>query len=99
MIGNTYIEPKSQKSFLKIFCYNNEVTRKVKPFNLMVLNTANLSNSFYGKTFLKGTVFSVLIYGVKHFLIGLRNALMDDCIFSIRNKLIHFSLPLNPVIH
>ena len=65
----------------------------------MVLNTTNLSNSFYGKTSLKDTVFSVLIYGVKHFLIGLRNALMDSCLFSIRNKLIHFSLPLNPVIH
>ena len=65
----------------------------------MVLNTTNLSNSFYGKTSLKDTVFSVLIYGVKHFLIGLRNALMDSCLFSIRNKLIHFSLPLNPAIH
>ena len=52
----------SQKSFLEIFCYNNKVTRKVKdfqnslikkftsPFNLIVLNTTNLSNSFCGQT-------------------------------------------------
>ena len=52
----------SQKSFLKIFCYNNKVTRKVKdfqnslikkfapPFNLIVLTTTNLSNLFYGQT-------------------------------------------------
>ena len=52
----------SQKSILKIFCYNTEVTRKVKdfqnyllkkfisPFNLIVLTTPNLSNSFHGQT-------------------------------------------------
>ena len=52
----------SQKSFLKIFCYNNKVTRKVKdfqnslikkfasPFTLIVLTTTNLSNLFYGQT-------------------------------------------------
>ena len=52
----------SQKSFLKVFYYNNKVTRKVKdfqnslikkftsPFNLIVLPTTNLSNLFYGQT-------------------------------------------------
>ena len=54
----------SQKFFLRIFCYNNKVTRKVKdsqnslikkftsPFNLIVLNTTNLLNPFHGQTFL-----------------------------------------------
>ena len=65
----------SQKSLLKIFCYNNKVTRKVKtsknslikkfalPFNLIVPNTTNLSNSFHGQTSSRNTIFSVLIYG------------------------------------
>ena len=85
----------SQKSFLKTFCYNNKVTRKVKdfqnslikkftsPFNLIVLTTTNLSNSFHGQTSVRQTIFSVLIPGVKLLLIGLRNALMDSYIFSI----------------
>ena len=73
----------SQKSLLKIFCYNNKVTREVKDFqklsnkeiylsalNIIVLNTTNLSNSFHGQTSLKDTIFSVLISGVKLFLIG-----------------------------
>ena len=40
----------SQKSLLKISCYKNKVTRKVKDFNLIVLNTTNLSNSFHSQT-------------------------------------------------
>ena len=33
MIGNTNLEPKLfKKSLLKLFCYNNKVTRKVKDF-------------------------------------------------------------------
>ena len=69
----------SQKSFLKIFCYNNKVTRKGKyfqklsnkeiyfslAFKLILLNTANFSNSFHGQTSMKDTIFSVLISGVK----------------------------------
>ena len=55
----------SQKKFLKIFCYNNKIARKVKdfqnslikkfisPFNLIVLTTTNLSNSFHGQTSLR----------------------------------------------
>ena len=71
-----------QKSLLKMFCYSNKVTRKVKDqknclirtftaaFNLIVLNTTNLSNSF-GQTSLKDTIFSVLIsIVVKLFLTG-----------------------------
>ena len=42
---------------------------------------------------------SVLIYGVKLLLIGLRNALMDSYIFSLLYKRVHFSLQLNPAIH
>ena len=66
----------SQKSLLKVFCYNKKVTRNVidfkkvsnkesSPFNLKVLNTINISNSFHGQTFLRSTIFSVLIFGVK----------------------------------
>ena len=59
MIGNTNLEPKLfKKSLLKLFCYNNKVTRKVKdfknslikkftsPFNLKVLNTTNFHFHF-----------------------------------------------------
>ena len=54
-----------QKSFLKIFSYNNKVTRKVKdfenspikkftsPFNLIVVTTTNFSNSFHVQTSLR----------------------------------------------
>ena len=102
----------SQKSLLKILCYkNNIVTRKVKtsknylikkftsPFNLIVLNTTNLSDSFHGQTSLRNIIFSVLISAVKILLIGLRNAMTDSYIFSILYKLIHFSLPLNAAMH
>ena len=59
------ITETSQKSFLKIFCYNNKVTGKAKdfqnslrkkfpsPFNLVVLATTNFSNSFHGQTSLR----------------------------------------------
>ena len=40
-----------------------------------------------------------MISGVKILLIGLINALMDNNIFSILYKLIHFFLHLNPAIH
>ena len=61
-----------QKSLLKVLCYNNKGTRKVKDFQkvsnkeiylslyLIVLNTTNLSNSFHGQTSLKDIIFSVL---------------------------------------
>ena len=79
----------SQKPVLKTFYYNNKGTRKVKdiqklcnkkknsPFNLIVLNTTNLSNSFHGQISFKDTIFSVLISGEKLLLIGLRNTPMD----------------------
>ena len=90
----------SQKSLLNIFYYKNKVTRKVKDFQkLIVLHTTNLSNSFHDQTSLRDTILSVLISGVKLLLIGLRNALMDNYIFSILYKLIHFSHTLNPAIH
>ena len=68
-----------QKSLLEIFGYRNKITRKVKDsliktftaaFNLIVLNTTNLSNSFLCQTSLKGTIFSVLMSRVKLFLTG-----------------------------
>ena len=37
--------------------------------------------------------------GVKLFLIGWRNALMDSYIFCICYKCTYFFLPLNPAIH
>ena len=49
-------------------------------------NTKNLSNSFHGETSLKDTIFSV-------------QKALNGYIFSVWYKLIHFSLPLNPVIH
>ena len=42
---------------------------------------------------------SVLISGLKLLLIGFRCALMDSYLLYILYKLIHFSLPLNPIIH
>ena len=73
----------SQKVLLKMLCYNNKVTRKVKDFQklcnkkkfisafkLIVLNTIKFSNLFYGQSSLKDTISSVLISGVKLFLIG-----------------------------
>ena len=65
----------SQKSLFKIFCYNNNVTRKVKDFQKLSnkeiylsiqsnsANTTNISNSFHEQTSLKDTIFSVLISG------------------------------------
>ena len=46
MIENTYLELKLlKKSFLKIFCYNNKVTRKVKDFqNFLIKKFASLFN-------------------------------------------------------
>ena len=78
----------SQKSILKTFYYNNKGLRKVKtlknslikkftfPFNLLVLNITNLSNSFHGQTSLKDAIFLFLKSGVKILLIGLKNALV-----------------------
>ena len=55
----------SQKSFLKIFYYNNKVTRKIKDFqnslikkftstiNLIILTATNISNLFHGQTSLR----------------------------------------------
>ena len=56
---------------------NSLINKFTSSFNLIILNTANLSNSFHGKMFLKDTIFSVLKSGVQLLLIGLRNALMD----------------------
>ena len=98
----------SQKSLLKISCYNSKVVRKVQDsqklpnkqiYFTLQSNTTNLSNSFHGQTSLRNTIFSLQISGVKLLLIGLRNALIDSYIFFILYKLIHFSCPLNPVIH
>ena len=104
----------SQKSQLKIFYYNNKVTRKVKDFqklsNKEIYFNLSSNSTKYNKPFkfisfklqstsLRSTIFPVLITGVKLLLIGLRNALMNSYKFSISCKLIHFSLPLNPAIH
>ena len=78
---------------------NSLIKKFTSPFDLILLNTTHLSNSFYGQTSLKDTIFLVLIYGVKLFLVGLRNAPIDSYIFSVWYKLIHFSVPLNPTIH
>ena len=64
-----------------------------------MLNTTDLSISFHGQTSLKDTIFSVLVSGVKLFVVGWRNGLMDSYIFSIWYKRIYFSLPLNLAIH
>ena len=46
-------------------------------FNLIILNTTNLSNSFHDQASLKDAIFSVPKSGVKLLVIGLRNALID----------------------
>ena len=59
----------------------------------------NLSNSFHGQNFLKNTIFSVLISGVKLLLI---HSWFKKCwwiasyVFSILDSLVNFSLLLNP---
>ena len=82
----------SQKSLLKTFCYNNRDTRQkylqktlikkiTSSFNLIILNTTNLSNSFQEQTSWKDTLFSFLKSVIKLLMIGLRNALMDIIYF------------------
>ena len=80
-----------QKSFLKTLYYENKRTRLGKwktskisitnkfasLFNLIVLNTKNVSNSFHSQTSLKDTIFSVLKFGVNLLLIGLGNTQMN----------------------
>ena len=68
---------------------------------LKVLNTTKLSNSFYGQTSLNNTIFSVLILGVKIFVVGWRNALLDSSYLYIPiwYKLISFYFLLNLTIY
>ena len=80
MIGNTYLGLKLFKNLFQKFSTTTKFTMKVKTsknalinifttaFNLIVLNTTNLSNSYHGQNSLKDTIFSVLIFGVKLFL-------------------------------
>ena len=103
----------SQKSLLIIFYYNNKVTRKVEDFqklsneeiyqslHLIVLNTANLSNSFQWPNFLEGNhILSPDIWS-KTFSHWLEMFWwVASYIFSIWYKLIYFSFPFwNPAIH
>ena len=78
---------------------NPLIKKFTSPFSLIVLNTTKLSNSFHDQTFLRNTIFSFLIWRVNLSLNGLRNALMDNYIFSIQYKRIHFYLSLYPEIH
>ena len=75
MIGNTYLALTFQKSLLKIFCYNDKVTRKVKDFKKLSskdINWSLQSNSAkYNKNFkliswpnfLEGHILSPDIWG------------------------------------
>ena len=80
----------SQKSLLKIFCYNNKCTKKVKDFqklsNRWIYSTLQFNCTKYNKPFkfiswtnfsVKDTMFSALESGVQLLLIGLKIALMD----------------------
>ena len=62
----------------------------------MVLNTTDRSNLYHSQNSLKYPIFSVLIFGVKILLIGLRNALIDSwyIFYLIKN----YSFLSNPVI-
>lgn len=102
MIGSTYLElkfPKNPFERLKVKSIWKISNKEIiySPFNLIILDTTNYSNSLHGQTFLKDTIFSVLRTGLKH-LIGLRNVLMDIYFLSM-NFLIIFSLYLNPAMH
>ena len=112
MIVNNYLKLKLLKNpFLKISAPTIKSLEKKKPSKnsvkeiyfalqyLIALNTKILLNSFHDQIFLRNTVFSVLISGVKILLIGLRNAVIDNYIFSTLYKRFYFSLPLNPAIH
>ena len=92
----------SQKFFLKIFCYNNKVTRKVKDFQNSLINKFtspfNLQQTFQ-------IHFMAKLLEVNHILSPdmwgkILTDLFKKCsIFSIFYKLSHFSLRLNPAIH
>ena len=62
---------------------NSLIKKFTSLFNLIVLNTTNLSNSIHSQAFLKDTIFLVLISGVKLFVIGLRAALMDTATYFL----------------
>ena len=102
----------SQKSLLKIFCYNSKVTRKVKVFQKLSNKEIYLSLQPNGakcnkpfkfiswQNFLEGHhILSPDICGktFSHWLEML--CWIESYIFSIWYKLIYFSLPLNPAIH
>ena len=94
----------SRKSFFKIYCYNNKVTRKVKDFqkhsNKEIYFAPQPNSTKYNKplkfislsNFLEEHIFSPDIW---------RKTFADwfRYIFSIWYKLILYSLPLNPAIH
>ena len=89
MIGRTYLELKLFKNPLN----NNKATRNVKDFlikkftshfNLMLLNTTNLSNSFHGQSSSKNTIFPVLKSWTKLVLNGLRNTIMGIYFLTLR---------------
>ena len=90
MIGSTHLELKLFKKQIKkltmttIKALRTQHTSKnflikkfTLPLNLIVLNTANLSNSFHDQTFLKGTIFSALKSRVNVSLTDLRICLKD----------------------
>ena len=89
MIGRAYLEMKLFKNPLN----NNKATRNVKDFlikkftshfNLMVLNTTNLSNPLHGQSSLKNTIFPVLQSWTKLVLNSLRNAVMGIHFLTLR---------------
>ena len=88
----------SQKSLLKIFCYNNKVTRKVKDFqklsNKEIYLSLQSNSAKYNKPF-KFISWPNFLEG--HHILSQES--FDGYIFSVWYKLIHFSLPLNPAIH
>ena len=84
MIGDTYLGLKLLRKPFKIFS-TTTIKSLYFSLNTTVINTTNFSNSLHGQTFLKDTIFSVLISPVT---LLVRNALMSSYIFSTWYKLI-----------
>ena len=95
----------SQKSLFKIFCYNNNVTRKVKDFQKLSNKEIYLSiqsNSAKYNKYFKFILWANFFEG--HHILSPDIWLemlwwIASYISSIWYKLIYFSLPLNPTIH
>ena len=117
LIPNDWIQllktEASQESLLKVFCFNNRGTKKLKTFRnvqtkkstllykIITRIIINLLSLFHEQIKLKGILLSTLKPWAKFFLTDSKNFRMVifGYTFSIWYKFVHFSLPLGTAIH